>query len=32
MQAILNFIKLLPENCCRFLEEETLSKNEKQQA
>lgn len=30
-QAILNFIKLLPENRCRVLEDETLSKKEQQQ-
>ena len=30
-QAIINFIKLLPENRCRILEDEMLSKAEKQQ-
>ncbi len=29
-QAILNFIKLLPENRCRVLEDDELSKEEKQ--
>ncbi|MCF7971769.1 MAG: hypothetical protein K9L22_11470 [Methylococcaceae bacterium] len=30
-QAIINFIKLLPENRCRILEDEMLSKAEQQQ-
>ena len=30
-QAILNFIKLLPESRCRILEDEMLSKEEQQQ-